>query len=214
MSQKGVCHNRLWYFHRLWSPKNLKLPKSYIAKPVFICYIVRNNSVCTGFVVTSCAIYLHTPLEHKPREAGGGGNGSRTAKRAVARENKVPSQRTLNRRAKKAREAAAAEDYGNVGPHADDIGESDIHDIGVADNDDVSVGMGIGSSGAGVVGGANAESLPTVDARAVPLPSFCPPSAYCDPHDRTGGPVRKAPSNLFTVSVSHSTPIYFLCNFF
>ena len=28
------------------------------------------------------------------------------------------------------------------------------------------------------------------------------------------GPVRKAPSNLFTVWVSHSTPIYFLCNCF
>ena len=28
------------------------------------------------------------------------------------------------------------------------------------------------------------------------------------------GPVRKAPSNLFTIWVSHSTPIYFLCNCF
>ena len=28
------------------------------------------------------------------------------------------------------------------------------------------------------------------------------------------GPVRKAPSNLFTVWVSHSTTIYFLCNCF
>ena len=46
----------------------------------------------------------------------GGGNGKRDAKRAAARENKVPSQRTLERRAKKAREAAAAEDYDNVGP--------------------------------------------------------------------------------------------------
>ena len=98
-----------------------------------------------------------------------GGNGSRTAKRAAARENKVPSQRTLDRRAKKAREAA--EDYDNVGPHADDIGDADIHDV--------SVGMGAGSSGVGC--GANAESLPTVDARAVPLPSFGPPSAYCEP---------------------------------
>ena len=44
-----------------------------------------------------------------------GGHGKRTAKRAAARENKVPSQRTLHRRAKKAREAAAAEDYDNVG---------------------------------------------------------------------------------------------------
>jgi hypothetical protein len=55
-----------------------------------------------------------------PRETGGGGNGSRTAKRAAARENKVPSRTTLWR-AKKAREVAAAEDYDNVSPHADDI---------------------------------------------------------------------------------------------
>ena len=34
MSQKGDCHNRLWYFHRLWSLKNLKSPKSYKTKPV------------------------------------------------------------------------------------------------------------------------------------------------------------------------------------
>ena len=101
----------------------------------------------------------------------GGGNGKRDAKRAAARENKVPSQRTLDRRAKKAREAAAAEDYDNVDPHADDIGDADIHDV--------SVGMGAGSSGVGC--GANAESLPTVDARTVPLPSFGPPSAYCEP---------------------------------
>ena len=101
----------------------------------------------------------------------GGGNGSRTAKRAAARANKVPSQRTLERRAKKAREAAAAEDYDNVDPHADDIGDADIHDV--------SVGMGAGSSGVGC--GANAESLPTVDVRTVPLPSFGPPSAYCEP---------------------------------
>ena len=102
-----------------------------------------------------------------------GGHGSRTAKRAAARANKVPSQRTIRRRAKKAREAAAAEDYDNVGRdlHADDIGDADIHDV--------SVGMGAGSSGVGC--GANAESLPTVDARAVPLPSFGPPSAYCEP---------------------------------
>ena len=100
-----------------------------------------------------------------------GGNGKRTAKRAAARENKVSSKWTLNRRAKKAREAAAAEDYDNVGPHADDIGDADIHDV--------SVGMGAGSSGVGC--GANAESLPTVDARTVPLPSFGPPSAYCEP---------------------------------
>ena len=90
-----------------------------------------------------------------------GGNGSRTAKRAAARESKLPSQRTLYRRANKAREATTAEDCDNVGPHADDIGESDIHDIGDADNDDVSVGMCAGSSGVG--GGANAESLSTVD---------------------------------------------------
>ena len=100
-----------------------------------------------------------------------GGHGSRTAKRAAARENRVPSKWTLNRRAKKAREAAAAEDYDNVDPHADDIGDADIHDV--------SVGMGAGSSGVGC--GANAESLPTVDARTVPLPSFGPPSAYCEP---------------------------------
>jgi len=101
-----------------------------------------------------------------------GGNGKRDAKRAAARENKVePSKATLYRRAKKAREAAAAEDYDNVDPHADDIGDADIHDV--------SVGMGAGSSGVGC--GANAESLPTVDARTVPLPSFGPPSAYCEP---------------------------------
>ena len=108
------------------------------------------------------------------RETGGGGHGSRTAKRAAAREareDRVPSKATLYRRAKKAREAAAAEDYDNVDPHADDIGDADIHDV--------SVGMGAGSSGVGC--GANAESLPTVDARTVPLPSFGPPSAYCEP---------------------------------
>ena len=99
-----------------------------------------------------------------------GGNGNRIAKRAVARENRVPSRMTLWR-AKEAREAAAAEDYDNVGPSADDIGDVDIHDIGDADNDDVSIGMGA----------ANAESLPVVDARAVPLPSFGRPSTYCEP---------------------------------
>ena len=108
-----------------------------------------------------------------------GGNGKRDAKRAAARENKVPSKSTLSRRAEKAHEAAATEDYDNVDPHADDIGDADIHDIGDADNDDVSVGMGAGTSGVGC--GANAESLPTVDARAVPLPSFGPPSAHCEP---------------------------------
>ena len=46
-------------------------------------------SACTSFIVTSCAMYLHTPLEHMPRETDGGGNVSRTAKRAAARENKV-----------------------------------------------------------------------------------------------------------------------------
>ena len=106
-----------------------------------------------------------------------GGNGNRTAKRAAARANRVPSRMTLWR-AKKAREAAAEVDYDNVGPPADDIGDADIHDIGDADNDDVSVGMGAGTSGVGC--GANAESLPAVDARAVPLPSFGPHSAYCD----------------------------------
>ena len=103
-----------------------------------------------------------------------GGHGKRDAKRAAAREareDRVPSKATLYRRAKKAREAAAAEDYDNVDPHADDIGDADIHDV--------SVGMGAGSSGVGC--GANAESLPTVDARTVPLPSFGPPSAYCEP---------------------------------
>ena len=99
-----------------------------------------------------------------------GGHGKRTAERAAAHENKVSSRPTLWR-AKKAREAAAAEDYDNVDPHADDIGDADIHDV--------SVGMGAGSSGVGC--GANAESLPTVDARTVPLPSFGPPSAYCEP---------------------------------
>jgi hypothetical protein len=100
-----------------------------------------------------------------------GGHGKRDAKRAAARENKVVGPMQHDRRAKKAREAAAAEDYDNVDPHADDIGDADIHDV--------SVGMGAGSSGVGC--GANAESLPTVDARAVPLPSFGPPSAYCEP---------------------------------
>ncbi len=100
-----------------------------------------------------------------------GGHGKRDAKRAAARANKVVGKRQRNRRAKKAREAAAAEDYDNVDPHADDIGDADIHDV--------SVGMGAGSSGVGC--GANAESLPTVDARTVPLPSFGPPSAYCEP---------------------------------
>ena len=131
---------------------------------------VRNISlsppVSSLHLANSCAIYLHTQLEHMP-----GGNGKRDAKRAAARENKVPSKSTLKRRAKKAREAAAAEDYDNVDPHADDIGDADIHDV--------SVGMGAGSSGVGC--GANAESLPTVDARTVPLPSFGPPSAYCEP---------------------------------
>ena len=115
---------------------------------------------------------------HMPRETGSGDNVNRTAKRAAARENMVPIRMTLWR-AKKAREAAAAEDYGNVDPPANNISDADIHDIGDADNDDVSVGMGAGSSGVGC--GANAESLPTVDARTVPLPSFGPPSAYCEP---------------------------------
>ena len=70
-------------------------------------------------------------------------------------------------------------DYDNVDPHADDIGNAEIRDIGDADNDDVSAGMGAGSSGVGC--GANAESLPTVDARAVPLPSLGPPIVYCEP---------------------------------
>ena len=108
-----------------------------------------------------------------------GGHGSRTAKRAAARENKVPSQRTLERRAKKAREAAAAEDYDNVDPHADDIGDADIHDIGDAGNDDVSVGLGAGTSGVGC--GAHVEPLAAVGVRAVPAPSFGPHSAYCEP---------------------------------
>ena len=36
MSQRCDWHNRLWYLYRLWSPKNLKSPKSYIAKPVLL----------------------------------------------------------------------------------------------------------------------------------------------------------------------------------
>ena len=44
-----------------------------------------------------------------------GGHGKRDAKRAAARENKVVGKSQRNRRAKKAREAAAAEDYYNVG---------------------------------------------------------------------------------------------------
>jgi len=114
----------------------------------------------------------------------GGGNGIRTAKRAAARENRVPSERTVRRwRAKEAREAAAAEDYDNVGhdqdPLPDDFGDVDIHDIGGADNGDVSAGLGAGTSGVGC--GANAESLPTIGARAVPAQSFGPHSAYCKP---------------------------------
>ena len=54
----------------------------------------------------------------------------------------MPNKRTLNRRAKEAREAAAADDYHNVGPHPDDIGDADIHDINDADNDDVSTRSG------------------------------------------------------------------------
>ena len=56
-----------------------------------------------------------------------------------------------------------------MGPNPHD---ADIYDIGDADNGDVSVG-GAGSSAVGC--GANAESFPTIDARAVPLPSFDPP---------------------------------------
>ena len=138
---------------------------------------MRNNSVFTSFIVTYCAIYLHTPLVHIPGKSGG--HGKRNAKRAAARRKRVPSRATLNRRAKTAREAAAAEDNDNVDPHADDIGDAEIHDISGADNDDVSVGVDAGTSGVGC--GANAELLPTVDARAMPLPSFGPPSAYCEP---------------------------------
>ena len=58
------------------------------------------------------------------------GNGKRNEKRAAARENKVVGKRQLERRAKKAREAATTEDYDNVG-------DADTHDIGGADNDDV-----------------------------------------------------------------------------
>ena len=60
-----------------------------------------------------------------------GGNGKRDADRVAARRNKAPNQRTLRRRAKKAHEAAAAAEYDNVAsdPHADDIGDVDIHDI-------------------------------------------------------------------------------------
>lgn len=113
-----------------------------------------------------------------------GGHGVRDAKRAAARENRVPCKRTVRRwRAKKAREAAAAEDYDNVGhdqdPLPDDFGDVDIHDIGGADNGDVSAGLGAGTSGVGR--GANAESLPTIGARAVPAQSFGPHSAYCKP---------------------------------
>ena len=110
-----------------------------------------------------------------------GGHGSRTAKRAAARENRVPCERTLRRRAKKAHEAAAAEDYDNVGqdPLPDDFGDVGIHDIGGADNGDVSAGLGAGTSGVGC--GANAESLPTIGARAEPAQSFGLHSAYCEP---------------------------------
>ena len=114
-----------------------------------------------------------------------GGHGSRDAKRAAKRaaacENWVPSQRTLERRAKEAREAAAAEDYDNVGqdPLPDDFSDVDMSDIGGADNGDVSAGLGAGTSGVGC--GVNAGSLPTIGARAVPAQSFGPHSAYCKP---------------------------------
>ena len=86
-------------------------------------------------------MYLHTPLVYMP-----GGHGSRTAKRAAARANKTVVKRQQRRVRQKAREAAAAEDYDDVGPHADDIGDANIHDNGGADNDDVSVGMDAGTS--------------------------------------------------------------------
>ena len=116
-----------------------------------------------------------------PGDYKSGGNGARAAKRAAVRENSVPSQRTLKRRAKEAREAAAADAYDNVGqdPLPDDFGDVDVHDIGGADNDDVSAGLGTGTSGVGC--GANAESLPAVGARAVPAQSFGPHSAHCEP---------------------------------
>ena len=100
----------------------------------------------------------------------------------------MPSRTTLERRAKKAREAAAAEDYDNVDPHADDIGDADIHDIGGADNDSVSVGMGAGT----------VQDLVVLD--VVPMLNRCRPLTpgqcrcrhsarlvrIANPHDRTG----------------------------
>ena len=52
MSQKGVWHNRLWYFHRLWSPKNLKSPKSYIKNrfcSFFWVRLTQPRSLGTGY---------------------------------------------------------------------------------------------------------------------------------------------------------------------
>ena len=107
------------------------------------------------------------------------GTGVETPNGLLPHENKVVGKRQQRRVRKKARKADATEGYGNVGPPVDDVGDADIHDIGDADNDDVSAGMGAGTSGVGC--GADAESLPAVDARAVPLASFYPPSAYCQP---------------------------------
>ena len=101
---------------------------------------MRNKYVSTSFVATYCIHNLSICLARVVS------TGNETPNGLLLKEDKVPSRTTLWR-AKKAREAAAAEDYDNVGPPADDIGESDIQDIGDAANDDVSVGMGAGSSG-------------------------------------------------------------------
>ena len=69
-------------------------------------------------------------------------------------------------RRKHARLLRAAEDYNNVAPHPDDIGDDNIGDADIddADIDDVSVGLGAGTSGVANGCGAHAAPLPTVDA--------------------------------------------------
>ena len=95
MSQKCDWHNRLWYFHRLWSPKTWN-HRNHILPNRFCCFfcvrLTQPRSLVTGYfnsnlvgvrnislsppvssshLANSCAIYLHTPLVHMP-----GGDGS------------------------------------------------------------------------------------------------------------------------------------------
>ena len=96
MSQKCDWHNRLWYFHRLWSPKTWN-HRNHILPNRFCCFfcvrLTQPRSLVTGYfnsnlvgvrnislsppvsslhLANSCAVYLHTPLVlvHMP-----GGNG-------------------------------------------------------------------------------------------------------------------------------------------